>query len=100
MSCYSVHCVLSGLPISCGEPVVGWSLQKSKFEDDEKQYIPKSLPVIGLYDTYGGIEDNDGNCILRGSGMEAICHFDLWNALPQFWNEKDGERSEIGRAHV
>jgi len=92
MGDYSVHCALSGIPIRNGNPVVGWRLQHSKFKTiDENMFIPLSLPVHGFYDNGGGIEDKDGNNVLIGDGMVAICHESLWNTLPDFWNPLDGD---------
>lgn len=105
MGDFSVHCCLSGLPITSNQPVVAFGLQKSKFKETNLcgyNFIPTTFPVHGYYDDCGGVTDKDGNDI-SPNGSIAICHLDFWNALPKFWNKQDGEESlkdSILKAHA
>jgi hypothetical protein len=87
MGSYCVTCAISGLPIHPGDPVVGWSVIESPFGSwsGSIAFVPTSIPVIGTYNDYGGIEaglvDDSGEFhhdALEGDGMVAICHLELW----------------------
>jgi len=94
MGHYNVHCTLSGVPISPGDSVVGWELQKSVFHDSNLKWLPKCAPMRGTYDSYGGIEVENGPSTVsfRGDYM-AICHIDLWDTVSEMWDQKDGKKS-------
>lgn len=83
MGDYAVHCALSGLAISYGQPVVAWKVQFGKLNDSDK-FPPGSLPVFGFYDNVGGVVDEKGNEVLEGDGMVAICHRHFWDELRSF----------------
>ncbi len=94
MGSYCVTCAISGLPIHAGDIVIGWALNASPFgvtSGHGTAFNPTSLPVIGEYDTYGGIEPGDveGGGTLEGDGMSAICHKSMWDAQIKAFDHKE-----------
>ena len=72
MGCWNGTCMVSNLPIMAGEPVVGFIIVYSSFEDEknfsgtcypEDRARPISLPIYGVYDDYGSIEEIDPNTL-------------------------------------
>lgn len=52
MGCWNETCMLTQLPIHCGEPVYGFLGLMIRSE-----FIPIPIPIQGNYDDYGGIQD-------------------------------------------
>lgn len=86
MGSYCVTCALSGVPIHYDDDVIGWNVSKSPYgmTSGDVPFIPTSIPVIGKYDTYGGIEGK-----LEGDGMVAICHLKLWKTQINKFRHED-----------
>jgi len=64
MGCFDFNCCLSGLGVSAGETVRYLLLAENPYEDFTRVmpwdfYYPRTLPIRGKYDNYGGIEDYD-----------------------------------------
>lgn len=59
MGDFSVPCVLSGLPIAAGSPVVGFKIRKARYEDADCPFGPVSLPFTGFINDYGYIDGRD-----------------------------------------
>jgi hypothetical protein len=86
MGSWCVVCAISGVPIRPGDEVVGWKSRKAPYEHN---YIPTSLPVVGKYDDYGGIEDAEGKILIEGDGMVVICHRKMWDEQIKRFDHKD-----------
>jgi len=97
MGSWCVVCALSGVPIRPGDPVIGWKVQLSPFGalGSDPMFVPTSLPVIGKYDDYGGIEAEDADfnfdvsSALEGDGMNVICHLEMWKQAVKQFDHKD-----------
>ena len=59
MGCYSFTCAVSGLPIGADDPVYYLLVQQSPWVDRSAwdAWVPRTLPLRGLYDSYGGVKD-------------------------------------------
>ena len=77
MGCWNETCLLSRLPIACGQeiacvfiaPVDGWP--ETVYADS--QYVPLSLPFFGRYDDYGRIENAErGDAALKALSSKAL----------------------------
>ena len=92
MGHYNVHCCLSGVPIEYGDEVVAWPLQKeyARGIGYRESWIPAGLPIMGWYDSYGGVDDVHGNILLSGDQHIAMCHMKMWTQLTDFWDNRDG----------
>jgi hypothetical protein len=90
MGHFTVPCGLSGVPIRWHDQVVGFNVVESRWERTAISFAPINIPIVGLYDDYGRMEDKDGN-ILRSNdnGMLVLCHKKLWDAAAVGWDDKD-----------
>lgn len=87
---FAVHCMLSGLPISSGDPVVLVPLIHTVYKDSlDKEWLPNGMPVRGFYNNYGDIDDADGNDVPHPIGHWGICHLSLWEELHGWWEKED-----------
>jgi hypothetical protein len=59
MGSWSVHCGISGITISAGQEIVLLPIKKVKYQSlaGYLPYIPTCLPVFGIYNDYGGLEN-------------------------------------------
>lgn len=91
MGSWCVVCAVSGVPIHPGDPVIGWKVRLSPFGPltSENLFIPVSLPVIGVYDDYGGIENVEDGEALDGDGMNVICHLEMFTEAAKHFDHKD-----------
>jgi hypothetical protein len=91
MGSWCVVCAVSGVPIHSGDPVIGWKVRLSPFGalSSDPMFIPVSLPVIGTYDDYGGIEEVEDGESLEGDGMNVICHLEMFNEAVKQFDHKD-----------
>lgn len=60
MGSWSVYCGISKIAITSGQPCVIIPLKKSKGLSYQK-YQPATLPIFGIYNDYGGMEDIEVN---------------------------------------
>lgn len=104
MGSYNVACSISNVSIGCGDPVYFIPLSPSKFASNKQglhfaghmliyaycYYNPTCLPIKGIYDDYGGVEEieKDANTEsiekLFGMTIEefmecATCYREPWN---------------------
>jgi hypothetical protein len=56
MGSWSVSCGISQISITSGNECCILPLKKSRF-DSYKEYTPATLPIFGIYNDYGGLED-------------------------------------------
>jgi len=83
MGCYSLICAVSGLPIKEGDNVVGFDLEPHTYQGDGRYYdVPKSWPVFGKYNDYGGIKGK------KLSKHCALIHRDIWDNAEQYKNKQ------------
>ncbi len=102
MGHFSLHCCLSGIPINETAPVAGWNLQPTKFKEVScDRWIPLTFPVVGIYDGYGNIVNSEGEQLNKDGEYLAMCHQDLWDELPNFWDSRDGGsmQQSVEKAH-
>ena len=91
MGSWCVVCALSGVPIHSGDPVIGWKVRLSPFGalSSDPMFIPVSLPVVGTYDDYGGIEEVEDGEALAGDGMNVICPLRMFTEAVKQFDHKD-----------
>lgn len=85
MGCWNETCLLSRLPIACGQeivcvfiaPVNAWP--GTVYADS--QYVPLSLPFKGRYDDYGRIEDVEYD----EAALRSLSNETLWAEAPDGW---------------
>lgn len=90
MGHFSVPCGMSGIPITAGQPIVGFRVENTRFEDSTYwDKIPCTIPVRGFYDDYGRLEDSKGNTLLSPDDSQIVLiHEELWDAIPDMWDNK------------
>lgn len=83
MGCFTVPCGLSGLPITDGQPIVGFHVKTSGPSMGRNgPWEPVNLPVVGKYDDYGRLVQENGNKLDGNSGFHLVlCHKSLWDAI-------------------
>lgn len=62
MGSFSYTCTVSSLPIAAGDPVRYFLLTENPYEDSRSclmhdLWFPRTFPLKGTYDDYGGVED-------------------------------------------
>ena len=80
MGSWSVHCGISRIAITAGQECYLLPLQKGSSE--ARKWIPLCLPLKGIYDDYGGIEEIERS--LYNSFLEQKCDLDLSKGLRDF----------------
>ncbi len=86
MGSFSQICAVSGLPITCGDKVAFFYMEKHRWET-YYDYIPQSWPIISQYDDYGSVDDApDKDDYDR---PKAMIHWDIWKNAEKYWHREN-----------
>lgn len=87
MGCFNVPCGISGLAISEGQSIIGFTVIQSVHKQNRNStYEPTSIPIVGTYNGYGGLIQKNGQVLKAGfdSNSHAVfCHKKLWDSISQ-----------------
>lgn len=65
MGCWNETCMLTNLPILTGDEVIAFLIQRNYMPNagcnPDGNFRPITLPIVGRYDDYGGLEDIEKN---------------------------------------
>lgn len=95
MGCFNVPCGLSGLSISEGQTIIGFTVINTGHKQNRNSaYEPTSIPIVGTYNGYGALVQKNGKVLKAkyDSNSHAVfCHEKLWDHI-----SKNGKKNIDG----
>lgn len=83
MGYFNVPCGLSGLSISEGQAIIGFTvIQTNHKQNRNSAYEPTSIPIVGTYNGYGGLVQKNGQVLkadIDSNSHAVFCHKKLWD---------------------